>query len=115
MRDGPEIKTYSYTGPLTAACEGFVQEKRAVGCLYNTEAKKLSEFSRFTMQRWTMQGSDPTTLLPRLTAYLGHNDFSATEQYLRMTAETYPEVSRLMEEKYGYIIPSMEGSTDENH
>lgn len=62
-----------------------------------------------------MQGSDPTTLLPRLTAYLGHNDFSATEQYLRMTAEVYPEVSRLMEEKYGYIIPSMEGSTDENH
>lgn len=61
------------------------------------------------LQRWTMQGDDPTTLLPRLTAYLGHNDFSATEQYLRMTAEAYPEMSRLMEEKYGYIIPSMEG------
>ena len=49
MRDGPEVKTYSYTGPLAAACERFVQEKRAVGCLYNSEAKKLSEFSRFTM------------------------------------------------------------------
>lgn len=66
------------------------------------------------LQRWTKQGYDPTTLLPRLTAYLGHNDFSATEQYLRMTAEAYPEVSRLMEEKYGYIIPGMEGSIDEN-
>lgn len=61
------------------------------------------------LQRWTTQGADPTTLLPHLTAYLGHNDFSATEQYLRMTAEAYPEVSRLMEEKYGYIIPNMEG------
>ena len=49
MHDGPEIKTYLYSGPLKAACEGFVQEKRAVGCLYNTEAKKLSEFSRFTL------------------------------------------------------------------
>jgi len=67
------------------------------------------------LQRWTAQGGDLTTLLPRLMAYLGHNDFSATEQYLRMTAEVYPEVSRLMEERYGYIIPSMEGSADENH
>lgn len=67
------------------------------------------------LQRWTMQGSDPTTLLPRLAAYLGHNDFSATEQYLRMTAEAYPEVSRLMEEKYGYIIPRVEGNANEDN
>lgn len=72
-------------------------------------------FCVHSLQRWTMRGADPTILLPRLTAYLGHNDFSATEQYLRMTAEAYPEVSRIMEEKYGYIIPSMEGSADENH
>lgn len=72
-------------------------------------------FCVHSLQRWTMRGEDPTTLLPRLTAYLGHNDFSATEQYLRMTAEVYPEISRLMEKKYGYIIPSMEGSKDENH
>ena len=67
------------------------------------------------LQRWTAQGSDLTTLLPRLMAYLGHNDFSATEQYLRLTAEVYPEVSRLMEERYGYIIPSIGGSADENY
>lgn len=66
------------------------------------------------LQKWTMRGNDPTTLLPKLTAYLGHNDFSATEQYLRMTAEAYPEVSRIMEEKYGYIIPVMEGKVNEN-
>lgn len=72
-------------------------------------------FCVHTLQRWTIQGADPATLLPRLTAYLGHKDFSATEQYLRMTAEAYPEVSRLMEEKYGYIIPSMEGNSDENY
>ena len=61
------------------------------------------------LQKWTANGADPTTILPRLTAYLGHNDFSATEQYLRMTAAAYPEVSQLMQEKYGYIIPKMEG------
>lgn len=72
-------------------------------------------FCVHSLQRWTMQGLDPTTLLPRLAAYLGHNDFSATEQYLRMTAEAYPEVSRRMEEMYGYLIPSMEGSANENY
>ena len=67
------------------------------------------------LQKWTMQGEDPTTLLPRLTAYLGHNDFTATEKYLRMTAEAYPEVLRILEENYGYIIPKMEDFTDENN
>ena len=85
---------------------------------YRRKSKRL-DFFRHTfcvhsLRRWTLRGADPTTLLPRLTAYLGHNAFSATEQYLRMTAEAYPEVSRLMEEKYGYIIPGMEDSADEN-
>lgn len=71
-------------------------------------------FCVHSLRRWTLRGADPTILLPRLTAYLGHNAFSATEQYLRMTAEAYPEVSRLMEEKYGCIIPGMEDSADEN-
>ena len=61
------------------------------------------------LQKWASGGADPASILPKLTAYLGHNDFAATEQYLRMTAEAYPEVSRLMEEKYGYVIPGLGG------
>ncbi len=62
-------------------------------------------FSVHCLQNWVKRGTDPLTALPRLTAYLGHNGFEATEQYLRMTAEVYPEISKLLEEKYGYIIP----------
>ena len=61
------------------------------------------------LQKWTASGADPTSVLPRLTTYLGHSDFSSTERYLRMTAEAYPEVSRLTEEKYGYVIPELGG------
>lgn len=71
-------------------------------------------FSVHCLQKWVEQGADPTTVLPRLTAYLGHEDFAATEQYLRMTAEVYPEVSALMYEKYGYLIPQREGAAYEN-
>jgi len=53
-------------------------------------------------------GADITTALPYLRDYLGHEHLSATEQYLRMTAEVYPQISSLMQEKYGYIIPVKE-------
>jgi len=67
-------------------------------------------FAVHCLQNWVKTGADPTTVLPRLSAYLGHEDFTATEQYLRMTAEVYPEISALMEENFGYIIPK-EGGT----
>ena len=60
------------------------------------------------LQQWISQGKDLTTALPLLTTYMGHNDFSATEQYLRMTAEVYPEISQLMQEQYGYIVKGKE-------
>jgi integrase len=62
-------------------------------------------FAVHCLQKWVANGMDLTTALPRLREYLGHVDFSATEQYLRMTAEVYPEISTLMQEKYGYVIP----------
>lgn len=67
------------------------------------------------LERWVRNGLDPSTLLPRLTAYLGHADFSSTEKYLRLTAEAYPEISQLMQEKCGYIIPIMEDMKNEDN
>ena len=64
MRDGSEMKTYLYSGPLATVCEGFIQEKRAVGCLYNTEAKKLSEFSRFTLSFDFPRDTLPKEIVP---------------------------------------------------
>lgn len=66
-------------------------------------------FAVHCLQRWTRDGTDITTALPYLREYLGHENISATEQYLRMTAEVYPEISALMQARYGYVIPSGEG------
>ena len=63
MRDGPEMKIYAYSGVLAPICERFIQEKRAVGCLYNTEAKKLSEFSRFTLDFDCPEGTLPKEIV----------------------------------------------------
>lgn len=62
------------------------------------------------LQKWVKEGAELTTVLPRLTAYLGHTNFQATEQYLRLTAEVYPEITNLMQDKYGCLIPKVGGS-----
>ena len=67
-------------------------------------------FAVHSLQKWTANGGDPTVMLPRLSAYLGHNSLDATEQYLRMTAEVYPELSDILQNTYGYIIPVQEGN-----
>ena len=62
-------------------------------------------FAVHCLNRWAREGKDVSTALPRLSAYLGHKDLAATERYLRMTAEVYPEISAILNEKYGAIIP----------
>ena len=70
-------------------------------------------FAVHCLQKGVANGSDITNALPRLKEYLGHSDFETTEQYLRMTAEVYPEISALMEHKYGYVIPKIGGDSHE--
>ena len=49
MYDSLMKKDYIYSGKLGTHISDFIAEKRTFGCLYNTEAKKLSEFSRMTL------------------------------------------------------------------
>ena len=49
---------------------------------------------------------------PYLTAYLGHQDFRATQYYLRLTAEIYPELVRVMEAACWDVIPGGGGNEE---
>jgi len=71
-------------------------------------------FAVHCLQKWVASGAELTTAIPRLSAYLGHDGFASTEQYLRMTAEVHPEISELMQRQFGYIIPSEGVVWDEN-
>lgn len=72
-------------------------------------------FAVHCLQKWVDSGAELTTAIPRLSAYLGHEGFASTEQYLRMTAEVYPQISQLMQEQFGYVV-SIEGAVlDENN
>jgi integrase len=62
-------------------------------------------FAVHCLQKWIRKGSPLSSALPRLSTYLGHNSMAATEKYLRMTAEVYPEISKLLSKNYGHLIP----------
>ena len=58
----------------------------------------------FSKHHWRRNGLPISSALPRLSTYLGHNSIDATEKYLRMTAENYPEISEKLSKEYGYLI-----------
>lgn len=60
------------------------------------------------LKKWFINGNDLTTLLPYLSAYLGHADLRGTEYYLKLTAELYPTILAKVETCYSNLIP--EGS-----
>jgi integrase/recombinase XerD len=57
------------------------------------------------LKKWVLDGNDLTVLLPYLSAYMGHSDFRATQYYLRLTSDLFPEIVRRVEAEFGYVIP----------
>jgi len=57
------------------------------------------------LKKWIREGKDLNAMLPILSAYLGHKNLAATQRYLRLTAEVYPEVTSMLEMHFGGIIP----------
>jgi integrase len=66
------------------------------------------------LKNWVLAGNDLTVMLPYLSAYMGHSDFRATQYYLRLTSDLYPEVVRRAEAEFGYVIPEWEVVYDES-
>lgn len=57
------------------------------------------------LKKWSLAGIDLTNMLPYLSAYMGHSDFRATQYYLRLTADLYPDIISRSEAEFGYVIP----------
>lgn len=64
------------------------------------------------LNQWALDGVDLTVVLPILSKYLGHTSITATEWYLRLTAEVYPEVIKKMDKFTAGIYPKPWEVTD---
>lgn len=69
-------------------------------------------FSAHSIAQMVKQGMDLYVALPILAAYLGHEKLSTTNQYVRLTAEAYPEIISALEEKCGFVFPRIGAMND---
>lgn len=61
------------------------------------------------LRNWFAAGKDVGAMLPILQTYMGHSSIADTAYYLRLTAESYPEITARLDEALGDVIPSPMG------
>ena len=66
-------------------------------------------FAVDNLRSWFGQGEDVGALLPVLQAYMGHSSISDTAYYLRLTAESYPQIAARVQRELGDIVPATAG------
>jgi len=62
-------------------------------------------FAVHRLERWFLDGHDVQSMLPYLSAYMGHTHLRDTYYYLRITASFFPEITRRVETRTAGVIP----------
>lgn len=65
-------------------------------------------FAVHSLRKSIAEGRDIYTTLPILSVFLGHQSLGATEVYLRLTAESFPDILQLVEKQSDRIFPQAE-------
>ena len=68
-------------------------------------------FAVNNLRSWFDRGEDVGALLPVLQAYMGHSSIGDTAYYLRLTAESYPQIAARVRQAAGDIVPPAAGGT----
>jgi integrase len=61
------------------------------------------------LRSWFARGENVGALLPVLQTYLGHSSIGDTAYYLRLTAESYPDITARVAQAFGDIVPAVTG------
>lgn len=67
------------------------------------------------LKKWALAGQDITSMLPALSAYMGHADLRGTQCYLQLTADLYPHITKQFEQSFGDVIPDWQEVTYETN
>jgi len=66
-------------------------------------------FAVHSLKRAVDRQLDVYCALPVLSSYLGHASVTATEQYVRLTAEVFPEIGAALDRTCAGVIPEVTG------
>ncbi len=61
-------------------------------------------FAVNNLRFWFAQGQDVGALLPILQTYMGHSSLRDTAYYLRLTAESYPDITARVQQATGDVV-----------
>ena len=61
-------------------------------------------FAVNNLRLWFAQGQDVGALLPVLQTYMGHSSLGDTAYYLRLTAESYPDITARVQQATGDVV-----------
>ena len=64
-------------------------------------------FAVHALKRAVDRGIDIDCALPILSTYLGHGSVTATEQYVRLTTDAFPEISAVLDRTCGHVVPEV--------
>lgn len=64
-------------------------------------------FCVHTLAKQVKEGVDLYTALPILSTYLGHSSVGATQRYVRLTIEVYPELIEKVSKTCAFVIPEV--------
>ena len=62
-------------------------------------------FAVRALKKWVLEGKNLTTAMPYLSIYMGHVGLKATQHYVKLTSDMFPELIKTVEERFGWIIP----------
>lgn len=65
-------------------------------------------FAVHSLMKQVKEGKDIYCLLPTLSVFMGHKTLCATEAYVRLTSEMFPEVNLQIGAVSSYIFPSLQ-------
>ena len=72
-------------------------------------------FCVHSLKKMQKQGMDLYASLPILSTYIGHASINATQHYLRLTAEFFPDIMEQVNKQCSGIIPSVEVIKNETY
>jgi len=64
-------------------------------------------FAVRVLKKWVLEGRNLTTAMPYLSIYMGHSGLKATQHYVKLTSDMFPELIKTTEENFGWIIPEV--------
>ena len=67
------------------------------------------------LRAWFARGEDVGALLPVLQTYLGHSSIADTAYYLRLTAESYPDITARVQHALGDVVPPVAAGPRHGH